>query len=141
MSEELPKVGIGVLVFKEGKVLLGKRTVADHGDGFYTGPGGHLEFGETIEECAARETLEEAGIKISNMRVVCMVNFLLHGKHYIDIGVTADWAQGDPVVLEPDKRADWAWYSPAELPQPLWDQIPLYFQAIRTEVLYQGTVR
>ena len=46
MDKELrPKVGIGVLVFKGGKVLLGKRKNKDGlGDGQYAGTGGHLEL-------------------------------------------------------------------------------------------------
>lgn len=136
-----PKVGVGILAFKDGKVLLGRRIMKNHGDGFYTGPGGHLEFGETIEECAAREAMEEAGIEIENVQVVCMCNFILEGKHYIDIGVTADWKSGEPEVREPDKRKDWSWFDPNDLPKPIWDQIPKYFEAMKTGRLYQGTVR
>ncbi len=46
MENKRPKVGLGVLIFKDGKVLLGKRKGA-HGEGTWCPPGGHLEFGET----------------------------------------------------------------------------------------------
>ena len=62
-----PLVGLGVLIFNEhNQILLGKR-IASHGHSSWGPPGGHLEFGESFEECAAREIeeemLEEAGYK------------------------------------------------------------------------------
>lgn len=66
-----PGVGFGVMILKEGKVLLGKRhedpEKADsllHGAGTWTMPGGKLHFKESFEEGAYREVLEETGIKI-----------------------------------------------------------------------------
>ena len=48
-----PKVGVGLLIFKDGRVLLGKRKSKDGlGDGHYSGTGGHLEHLESVEECA-----------------------------------------------------------------------------------------
>ncbi len=54
------RVGVGIMIFKDGKVLMGRRK-GSHGAGEYAFPGGHLDFGESFEDCAKRETLEEAG--------------------------------------------------------------------------------
>ena len=62
MNEHRPKVGIGVIIQKDGKLLMGQRRGA-HGADTWCPPGGHLEFGETWESCARRETREEAGSK------------------------------------------------------------------------------
>jgi len=69
-----PQVGVGLLIVKGNKVLLGKRK-GSHGEGEHAGPGGHLELGETIEECVLRELAEEAGpnIKIKNLRFLCLL--------------------------------------------------------------------
>ena len=64
--DERPKVGVGVIIIKDGKVLLGKRKNA-HGEGSWSFPGGHLEFNEELFDCAKREVLEETGIKIKNL--------------------------------------------------------------------------
>jgi len=61
---ENPKVGVGVIIVKDNKVLMQKRINA-HGNGSWSFPGGHLEFNEELEDCAKRETLEEAGINIT----------------------------------------------------------------------------
>ena len=126
-----PKVGIGVLVFKEGKVLLGKR-ISSHGTGEYAGTGGHLEYMESIEECAKRETLEEAGIEIENIRFLCLVNVKEYGpKHYVDIGIIADWKSGEPKAMESDKLESWNWHDVDDLPKPLFGMLPKYFEALK----------
>ena len=70
-----PQVGVGVLILRDGKVLLGRRK-GSHGAGCWSAPGGHLEFGETLEDCAAREVLEETGLKIRNRRDCCLSIFM-----------------------------------------------------------------
>ena len=57
-EEKRPYIGVAVIVVREGRVLLGKRKNA-HGAGTWQFPGGHLEYGESIEDCARRELFEE----------------------------------------------------------------------------------
>ena len=72
-SQNSPRVGIGVMVFRDGKVLIGKRK-SKLGEGEWSFPGGHLESGESFVECAVRETREESGIEIANIRFVLLRN-------------------------------------------------------------------
>lgn len=131
MNEAIVKVGIGILVFKDGKVLLGKRKES-HGKGEYASPGGHLEFGESVEECIKRECLEEAGIKIKNVKFLRFSNMRKYGKHYADIGLTADWESGEPKALEPHKMEKWDWYELNNLPKPLFGHITDSFEALNS---------
>ncbi|HLC69503.1 MAG TPA: NUDIX domain-containing protein [Patescibacteria group bacterium] len=55
MEDKRPKVGVGVFVFKDGKILFGQRKNTGHGVGCWSLPGGHLEFNEGVESCAERE--------------------------------------------------------------------------------------
>lgn len=136
-----PKVGVGVFVIKDGRVLMGQRK-GSHGSGDFAGPGGHLEFGETIEECAIREVKEETGIEIENLRVISVANLLYWtDKHYIDFGVIADWKSGDPTVLEPEKCVGWNWYSFDELPSPRFGSVDVYVAAMKSGQVYSGTHR
>jgi 8-oxo-dGTP diphosphatase len=121
MEKNRPRVGIGVLIIKNGKVLMGRRKNA-HGDGDWSPTGGHLEFGESFEHCAKREALEEAGVKIRNVRFATITNdvFEKENLHYITIIMLADYDSGEPKLLEPDKFTEWGWFSWNSMPQPLF---------------------
>jgi len=74
------------MIFKDGKVLLGRRK-GSHGEGEYAWPGGHLEYMESIKECARREVREETGMEIKNIRFLRIYNLKEYApKHYLDIG-------------------------------------------------------
>lgn len=121
-----PKVGVGVIVINDGKVLLGKRKSSSHGDGCWHFPGGHLEFNEKLDDCAKREVLEETGIAIKNIRqgkVFTNDLFKKEGKHYITVYMMCEYDSGDVKVMEPEKCERWDWFEWSNLPQPLF--IPL----------------
>lgn len=132
-------VGIGILIFKEGKILLGKRK-GDHGIGEYAVPGGDLDYMESFEHCARREVQEETGIEIDNIRFLNLQNLKAYNpKHYVDIGLIADWKSGEPKNLEPDKCEGWGWYEISDLPQPLFESIKDNIQAFKTkQVLFDS---
>ncbi|MBX4191567.1 MAG: NUDIX domain-containing protein [Candidatus Doudnabacteria bacterium] len=132
MTEDRPKVGIGVMVMKDGKYLFGKRK-GDHAGGEYAPPGGHMEYMESFEQATKREVKEEAGIEIENIRLISLSNLKNYApKHYVNIGLIADWKSGEPQVLEPDKMVEWNWYDLDNLPQPLFATISIYVTAIKT---------
>ncbi|TWB77360.1 8-oxo-dGTP diphosphatase [Nitrospirillum amazonense] len=125
----VPKVGIGVLIQREGRILLGRRRNS-HGDGSYSWCGGHLEYGETFEECAIREVKEECGLVVRRLRFLCLHNILAYDKHYVDIQFIAEEVEpGEPQVLEPHKIADWGWYGFDALPRPLFRPVELALDA------------
>lgn len=131
-TEQKIKVGIGVMILKDGKVLLGKRKES-HGAGEYAWPGGHMEYMESFEECAKREVREETGMEIQNIRFLRLLNLKAYfPKHFVDIGLVADWKSGEPKIIEPDKTEGWSWYEMNNLPEPLFGTISTYFEAYKT---------
>ena len=119
--------GFGVMVLKDGKVLLGRRhenpEKADselRGEGTWTMPGGKLDFGETFEEGAKREVLEETGIILKNANVLCVNNDFVKTAHFVTVGMLADEFEGEPQVMEPDEITEWGWFDMEELPFPLF---------------------
>lgn len=140
MENSKPKVGIGVMIFKDGKVLLGKRKNA-HGEGEYASPGGHLEYMESFEECAKREAMEESGLEIVNVRFQYLANVRKYApKHYVHIGLLADWKTGEPKVLEPDKCVGWEWYDLEDLPEPLFEMTKMAIENYKTGKIYQDLI-
>lgn len=136
MESQSPKVGIGVMLLKDGRVALGKRK-GSHGAGEYAFPGGHLEAMESFAACAQREVLEECGAIIHNVRFQFLANVTLYApKHYVHIGLVADWKSGELRVLEPDKCESWNWYSLNDLPQPLFAMTALAFESHQTGITY-----
>ena len=119
-----PRVGVGVVVLRNGLVLLGQR-IGSHGAGTWALPGGHLEFGETVEQCAAREVREETGLELQAFRAAPYTNdvFAAEGKHYVTLFIVAESSDGDPVVLEPGKCSGWRWFRWSELPSPLFQPL------------------
>lgn len=118
---ELPKIGMGIWIRKNGTVLLGKRRGAN-GAGSWCPPGGHLEMFEDWAACARRETKEEAGIEIENIRFITATNDSnpAVGKHYVTLHCAADWLSGEASDVEPDKMGDWRWCAWESLPEPLF---------------------
>lgn len=114
-------VGVGVLILKEGKILLGKRK-GSHGSGTWSLPGGHLEFGESFEECCKREVLEETNLKVNNLTKLSFTNdiFEKEGKHYVTLFFITEDFEGDLKLMEPDKCERWDWFDLKELPSPLF---------------------
>ncbi len=131
-----PQVGIGIMIRKNGKVLMHQRKNS-HGSGEYAFPGGHLEKGESFANCARRETKEEAGIEIKNIKFQYLANVKKYrDKHYVHIGLTADWRSGTPKNLEPEKGTEWFWADPQKLPKPLFEMCKLSLKFLKTKRNY-----
>ena len=118
-KQRRPFVGVGVLVVKGGKVLLGKRK-GSHGAGTWCLPGGHLDYGETLEGAAKREVFEETGLEIGELEVISVSNDIMYDKHYITIGLNPGVVKGKVELKEPDKAERWDWFAFDELPEPLF---------------------
>jgi len=114
-----PLIGVAAIVIKDNMVLLGKRKNA-HGAGTWAFPGGHLEFNESIEDCAKREVFEETGIHIKNIRYGTFTNdiFRKDQKHYVTLFVISEYDDGQLELKEPEKCEKWDWFFWNELPEP-----------------------
>jgi 8-oxo-dGTP diphosphatase len=123
-----PQVGVGVIVIRGGKVLLGLRR-GSHGAGTWALPGGHLEWGETVENCARREVKEETGLDLGLVGQGPYTSDVMatEGKHYVTCFVEAAALPGEARILEPTKCERWDWFQWSAMPEEL-------FQPLRTLV-------
>lgn len=133
-----PQIGVAVIVLNEGKVLLGQRKGA-HCKGTWASPGGHLEFGETVEACAKRELAEETGLQALSWQLGPWAqNFMQEEKkHYITLFVFVDQFAGELQLLEPAKCEQWCWFEWDQLPTPLFSTVSSLIRQISIEQLKQ----
>jgi len=115
------RIGVGVLVVRDGRVLLGER-LGSHGAGTWAPPGGHLEPGETVEQCARRELFEETGLvaRTSKAGPYSVDDFPEVGRRYVTLFVIVTVDDGEPERREPRKCAGWQWFLPDEWPAALF---------------------
>ncbi|MBI2798243.1 NUDIX domain-containing protein [Candidatus Saccharibacteria bacterium] len=115
------------MVLNDGKILLGKRhddpakaSSLLNGAGTWTMPGGKLHFGESFEDGAKRETLEETGISLKEVEVISINNDCVEGAHFVTVGLFSTKFTGEPKVMEPDEITAWRWFDLNDLPKPIY---------------------
>ena len=122
---KFPRIGIGVMILNDNnEVLLGLRK-SSHGSGEWSFPGGHLEFGEKMFECAKREVKEEVGLDLNEFEIISVADEMRYvesdGKHYVNIGIKATYNNGEVKNMEPHKCERWEWFSLDVLPENLFE--------------------
>lgn len=103
-----------VLVRRGAEFLLGRK--AEWPPGRYSLIAGFLDPGESLEECAEREVLEETGIRITNLNYVGSQNWPFPSQ--VMAGFTADYAGGE-VSVDNDELEDARWFCSESLPVSL----------------------
>ena len=118
MERDTFYVGVGAIIIRDNKILLGKRKGVLR-DGYWCLPGGHLEFSESMEKAVARELLEETGMTVDSFTFSNLYNSPSNDRHYIQIAFIANNAQGEPELKEPDRFYGWDWFSLDDLPESI----------------------
>lgn len=133
--KSIVKVGTAVFVWRDGKFLMQKRK-GSHGAGTWSVMGGHLELGESFEDCVKREAMEETGMEITNIRFLAVTNDVLKDdrKHYVTVWMEADWLAGEPKITEPEKCTEQVWADFHNLPAPLLEPCYQNLRAVKPEL-------
>jgi 8-oxo-dGTP diphosphatase len=107
-----PQLAVSAAIFRDDKVLLVRRARSP-GNGFYSLPGGRVEFGESLHAALHREVDEETGLKIEIVGFAGWREVLptaSGGGHYLILSFAARWLAGQPVLN--DEHDDFKWRSP-----------------------------
>lgn len=104
MRDTFPVI-VHTLLFKRDTVLLLRRANTGYRDGWFALPGGHLERGETIVQCAVRECAEEAGVAIdpARLRAAAAMPYRSDGQQGVDFIMVCREFTGEPRLMEPDR--------------------------------------
>ena len=103
-----------VLVKRGDDFLLGRKSVWP--EGRYSLIAGFLDFGESLEECVHREVMEEAGIKVDNLRYVGSQNWPFPSQ--LMAGFVADYAGGE-IMIDGEELEDARWFNRTQMPGSL----------------------
>jgi len=133
--DQRPLVGVGVIFVRDGQVFLAKR-LGSHGESTWASAGGHLEMGESLEECARRESLEELGVDVGDLEYLCASNIIAYGKHYVDFEFLGDIGKQEPRLVERDAFSEYAWFPLDQLPQPMFEAVKYALDSLRTGCSY-----
>lgn len=93
-------------------------------------------MGESLEECARREAMEELGVTVGALRFLCVSNILAYDKHYVDIEFLGDIGEQEPRLAEPEAFSQANWFPLDELPSPLFQAVEYALDSIRKGTYY-----
>lgn len=121
-----PLVGVGVVIWRDGRVLLVRRAKPPR-QGEWSLPGGAQELGETVFEAARREVREETGLEVEITGLITVVDAIRRDQagavayHYTLVDVAAEWRAGEAQAL--DDAAEVVWAAPDALEKfDLWSE-------------------
>ena len=133
-----PVTGVASLIVDNEKLLLGYRKKSP-GKNSWQCPGGLLEAGESVFDCAIREAREETGLHIRPVQLGPFTNnyFVDDAFHSVTLYVIARVAGGELVNTEQEYAAHWSWFRKDQLPTPLFlplqiliKEQPLFWQQL-----------
>lgn len=110
-----PQIAVSAAIFRDGKVLLTRRARSP-AKGFYSLPGGRVEFGESLHQALSREVDEETGLEIEIISLAGWREVLPGAPgagHYLIMSFAARWVAREPVLN--DELDDYRWIDPDAL--------------------------
>jgi 8-oxo-dGTP diphosphatase len=110
-----PQLAVSAAIFRDGKVLLTRRARSP-AKGFYSLPGGRVEFGESLHQALAREVDEETALDIDIIGLAGWREVLpatAGAGHYLMMSFAARWVAREPVLN--DELDDYRWVAPEAL--------------------------
>ena len=110
-----PQLAVSAAIFRDDNILLVRRARSP-GKGFYSLPGGRVEFGESLHTALHREVDEETALKIEIAGLAGWREVLPEAPgsgHYLIMSFAARWSSGEPVLN--DELDDFRWLAPDSL--------------------------
>lgn len=133
-----------VYIIKDGKTLMIHRNRKDGDEhlGKYNGLGGKLESGETLEECAKREVLEESGLTLTELTKKGDILFPKFDKYGNDWHVHIYTSNDFTGELNYENReGDLAWHNNADVPHlNLWEGDKMFISNVYQNKKFTGII-
>ena len=124
--EKQIKVGVGVMILSNNKILLGHRVEKSEDTGgiyepdCWTLPGGKQEYYETMVEAVIRECKEETNLDITDLQVFSASDSFQPDRNYVIMNFITNSFEGELKIMEPEKIDKWKWFDLNELPKNIY---------------------
>lgn len=139
-----PGLGVGVMIIKEGKILLGLRNPNKEkasselqGQGTWTMPGGKVEFMEKLVDAAKRELEEETSLKATKLDLLCISDDITNTAHYVTVGFIVREYTGEAKAMEPETILEWKWFDLNDLPTNLYNPSKKCIEKYKEGIIYE----
>lgn len=137
-------VGVGVMIMRDGKVLLGLRNPNKEkasselqGQGTWTMPGGKVDKGEKLIEAAYRELAEETGITTIHLQFMALQDDITEFAHYVTAGFIGELSRDiEPQALEPETIIEWRWFDLDKLPENMYFPSRKFIEKYQNNIWY-----
>lgn len=127
-----------LVLIQNDQILLLRRFNTGYQDGKYSLVAGHLDGGETVEECIIREAKEEAGIDLyqEGLQVKHIMHRKASDREYMDVYLVATMWNGNVQNMEPHKCDDLSWFSLSALPENLMIEVGFALEKIQQGIFF-----
>ena len=139
-----PGVGVGVMILKDNKVLLGLRNPDKikgdseiKGEGTWTMPGGKVEFMEKLVDAAKRELEEETSLVATKLDLLCISDDMTDTAHYVTVGFIVSEYEGEVKTMEPETIMEWKWFDIDDLPVNIYKPSLKCIEKYKQGIVYE----
>ena len=128
-----PGLGVGVMVLKEGKILLGLRNP----DKEKASSELQVEFMEKLVAAAKRELEEETSLKTTKLDLLCISDDMTDTAHYVTVGFIVREYTGEVKTMEPETILEWKWFDLNDLPTNLYNPSKKCIEKYKEGIIYE----